>query len=174
VLEVNVRPGLGIQNTTGAGLFERLAFVEALPPEYEFLPADRKIALAREWDDADFAEAALPDAEALAAETGVVSTDVEPSGELSSPAATADETDRPAVDDGAESGGTPTPTARDLLRRRLRTGGGVAASGALLAGAWSAGFPVLVALFVLNAVGFVGWLCAGAVGLRRDDWGEPT
>jgi alpha-L-glutamate ligase-like protein len=183
VLEVNVRPGLGIQNTTGAGLFERLAFVEALPPEYEFLPADRKIALARQWDDADFAEAALPDAAELAAETGVVSTDVEPSGELSStaPATDLDRDDRPAADDedgaGTDEDGnerTGTPTARDLLGRRLRTGGGVAASGALLAGAWGAGFPVLVVLFVLNAVGFVGWLCAGAVGLRGDDWGEPT
>jgi alpha-L-glutamate ligase-like protein len=179
VLEVNVRPGLGIQNTTGAGLFQRLAFVEALPPEYEFLSANRKIELARKWDDADFAETALPDAEELAAETGVVSTDVKPSRELPSPAAIGDEADRPLLDDkpgtgGSKPGEAKTLTARGLLRRRLRTGGGMAASGALLAGAWSVGLPVLVVLFVLNAIGFVGWICARAVGLQGTDWGEPA
>ncbi|WP_152039675.1 sugar-transfer associated ATP-grasp domain-containing protein [Salinigranum salinum] len=61
VLEVNVRPGLGIQNTTGHGLFRRLAFVESLPPEYEYLPADRKLTLAREWDAAGYTDDVLPD-----------------------------------------------------------------------------------------------------------------
>jgi alpha-L-glutamate ligase-like protein len=61
VLEVNVRPGLGIQNTTGRGLFRRLAFVESLPPEYEYLPADRKLTLACEWDAAGYTDDILPD-----------------------------------------------------------------------------------------------------------------
>jgi alpha-L-glutamate ligase-like protein len=65
VLEVNVRPGLGIQNTTGNGLFRRLSFVEALPAEYEYLPAERKIELAKAWDAAGYASEALPDADSL-------------------------------------------------------------------------------------------------------------
>lgn len=50
VLEVNVRPGLGIQNATGAGLLNRLQFVESLPSEYEFRRSAEKVSLAREWD----------------------------------------------------------------------------------------------------------------------------
>jgi alpha-L-glutamate ligase-like protein len=173
VLEVNVRPGLGIQNTTGAGLFERLAFVEALPPEYEFLPAERKIQLAREWDRAAFAEAALPDAEDLAGETGVTGNTLEPSGDPSASAPTSEE-DRPAVAGSAtEDEDDETPAAQNLLRRRLRTGGGVATSGALLGGAWSVDLPVLVVLFVLSAVGFVAWLGVCAAGLNGR-WGKPT
>jgi alpha-L-glutamate ligase-like protein len=64
VLEVNVRPGLGIQNTTGRGLFDRVEFLESLPTEFEFLPTDRKIELAREWAAADY-DVPVPTAAAL-------------------------------------------------------------------------------------------------------------
>jgi len=52
VLEVNVRPGLGIQNTTRAGIRERLRFVESLPSTYEFCAPAEKVSLARAWDEA--------------------------------------------------------------------------------------------------------------------------
>ena len=51
VLEVNVRPGLGIQNTTDAGILKRLETVESLPREYEFRSTAEKVRLAREWDE---------------------------------------------------------------------------------------------------------------------------
>jgi len=54
VLEVNVRPGLGIQNTTGDGILGRLRFVEALPSTYEFCGPAKKVALAREWARSDW------------------------------------------------------------------------------------------------------------------------
>lgn len=50
VFEVNVRPGLGIQNATGTGLLKRLRFVESLPTEYEFRPPREKVANAKAWD----------------------------------------------------------------------------------------------------------------------------
>lgn len=51
VLEINVRPGLGIQNTTLEGLQQRLERIESLPADAEFeSPADR-IARARSLDD---------------------------------------------------------------------------------------------------------------------------
>jgi alpha-L-glutamate ligase-like protein len=50
VLEVNVRPGLGIQNTTEAGLLRRLEQIEALPREYEFKSSAEKVELAMLWD----------------------------------------------------------------------------------------------------------------------------
>lgn len=61
VLEVNVRPGLGIQNTTGAGLARRIAFVDGLPAEWEFEPAAGKVAHARRWDRAGWRPGATPD-----------------------------------------------------------------------------------------------------------------
>jgi len=54
VLEVNKRPGMGIQNANMAGLLERLRFVEALPVEYEFKPPDEKIEMAQQWDEQDW------------------------------------------------------------------------------------------------------------------------
>lgn len=50
VLEVNVRPGLGIQNTTEAGILRRLEQIEALPREYEFKSPTEKVELAMLWD----------------------------------------------------------------------------------------------------------------------------
>ncbi|WP_435194961.1 sugar-transfer associated ATP-grasp domain-containing protein [Natronomonas sp. EA1] len=50
VLEVNKRPGLGIQNANRAGLRSRLRFVESLPPTAEFAPVDERVAAARAWD----------------------------------------------------------------------------------------------------------------------------
>ena len=50
VLEINVRPGLGIQNTTLAGLQKRLAEIESLPADIEFEPPGDRIARARELD----------------------------------------------------------------------------------------------------------------------------
>ncbi|EMA55414.1 MULTISPECIES: sugar-transfer associated ATP-grasp domain-containing protein [Halococcus] len=55
VLEVNVRPGLGIQNTTDAGILKRLETVEALPREYEFRSTTEKVRLAMEWDERGWA-----------------------------------------------------------------------------------------------------------------------
>lgn len=54
VLEVNRQPGLGIQNCTLAGLRDRLEFVEALPAGYDLLAPERKLALARAWDEDDW------------------------------------------------------------------------------------------------------------------------
>ena len=51
VLEVNVRPGLGIQNTTQDGILDRLEFVERLPTTYEFCSPAEKVALARQWNE---------------------------------------------------------------------------------------------------------------------------
>jgi alpha-L-glutamate ligase-like protein len=49
ILEVNKRPGMGIQNTNRAGLLKRLKFIEERLPETEHLPAERKIELVMEW-----------------------------------------------------------------------------------------------------------------------------
>ncbi|WP_129116825.1 sugar-transfer associated ATP-grasp domain-containing protein [Halegenticoccus tardaugens] len=54
VLEVNARPGLGIQNSTFDGLLRRLDFVESLPDDYDLKPPSEKIRLARRWDEADW------------------------------------------------------------------------------------------------------------------------
>jgi alpha-L-glutamate ligase-like protein len=187
VLEVNVRPGLGIQNTTGDGLFRRLEFVESLPAEYEYLPAERKIELAQEWDAAGYAAEALPDADALhesqtTAAVDSVGTAAEPTqrtGEADAvdaadavgPANTdanreggATDEDADETTDGAETTVERTGSER-LVRRRLSTIGGGLTSGALLTGALLVGFPVFTALFVLVAVGFVGRLCVEAFGL---------
>lgn len=51
VLEVNVRPGLGIQNTTEVGILRPLEYIESLPREYMFKPPAEKVRLAREWDE---------------------------------------------------------------------------------------------------------------------------
>jgi len=50
VLEVNARPGLGIQNSTFDGLLDRLEFIESLPEGYELKPPAEKISLAQTWD----------------------------------------------------------------------------------------------------------------------------
>ncbi|ELZ80909.1 hypothetical protein C453_18270 [Haloferax elongans ATCC BAA-1513] len=52
VFEVNVRPGLGIQNATQSGLKGRLRALEQLPSSYDFLDVRRAVALARTWDRA--------------------------------------------------------------------------------------------------------------------------
>jgi alpha-L-glutamate ligase-like protein len=173
VLEVNVRPGLGIQNTTGQGLFGRLEFVESLPSEYEFLPPERKLELAREWDAANYAPEALPaDDEPFdgTGATGRTDTDDGPTVE------------QPVVTDGSGLEGPPgeTPASADdgaetdvdrlWFDRRRRTIGGSLASLLLLAGAWWGGVPVFTLLFVLVPVGFVAGLCAKAVGLGGARW----
>lgn len=191
VLEVNVRPGLGIQNTTGHGLFRRLAFVESLPPEYEYLPADRKLALAREWDAAGYTDDVLPEEapvvdEARAADEGTADESASAETGANRPGTTTayaapDETGTtpPGLADTTnEPNSTKTDVAVDAERDtddsrsrtggpggRLRTLGGALASGACLVGALIAGFPVFTALFVLVAVGFVGGLCCEAFGL---------
>lgn len=62
VLEVNVRPGLGIQNSTEAGILKRIEQIEALPREYEFKSSAEKVRLAMEWDahEWDAAHSELP------------------------------------------------------------------------------------------------------------------
>jgi alpha-L-glutamate ligase-like protein len=61
VLEVNVRPGLGIQNTTQDGILDRLEFVESLPATYEFCDPSEKVALAREWDKSGWKATVAPE-----------------------------------------------------------------------------------------------------------------
>lgn len=56
VLEINARPGLGIQNSTFDGLLERTEFVEALPDSFDLKSPAEKIDLARQWDAADWDE----------------------------------------------------------------------------------------------------------------------
>lgn len=71
VLEVNVRPGLGIQNTTQNGILDRLEFVEGLSTTYEFCSSAEKVALARQFDDSDWECSAAPEQSTeLASETG--------------------------------------------------------------------------------------------------------
>jgi alpha-L-glutamate ligase-like protein len=55
VLEVNRRPGLGIQNVNMAGLLKRLRFVEREAP-HVMLPAGEKVAQAIEWAAFDWTE----------------------------------------------------------------------------------------------------------------------
>lgn len=50
VLEVNRRPGLGIQNVNMSGLLKRLRFVEAQFPQVLTDTASEKVRKAREWD----------------------------------------------------------------------------------------------------------------------------
>ncbi|MEY7852182.1 sugar-transfer associated ATP-grasp domain-containing protein [Natrarchaeobius sp. A-rgal3] len=59
VLEINARPGLGIQNSTFHGLLERTEFVEKLPDSFELKSSDEKIDLARQWDGAGWSDDAL-------------------------------------------------------------------------------------------------------------------
>ena len=59
VLEINARPGLGIQNSTFDGLLERTAFIEALPDSFELKSPEEKIELARQWDEVGWTEDAL-------------------------------------------------------------------------------------------------------------------
>lgn len=49
-MEVNARPGLGIQNSTFDGLLDRLEFIESLSDEYELKPPAEKVRLAQQWD----------------------------------------------------------------------------------------------------------------------------
>jgi alpha-L-glutamate ligase-like protein len=113
VLEVNVRPGLGIQNTTGRGLFGRLEFLESLPTEYEFLPSDRKIELAREWAAADY-EVPVPTAAALADDRGGDRDGDDDRPDREAAARTDDGPDgRPSLAPVATSGGVDTRGGRD-------------------------------------------------------------
>ncbi|MEF8814256.1 MAG: sugar-transfer associated ATP-grasp domain-containing protein [Halovenus sp.] len=61
VLEVNVRPGLGIQNTTQDGILRRLEFIESLPATYEFCAPAEKVSLARGWAGDDWEASVAPD-----------------------------------------------------------------------------------------------------------------
>lgn len=56
ILEINTQPGLGIQNTTLAGILPRLEFLESLPEEYEYKGIEERIALARRWDAENWGE----------------------------------------------------------------------------------------------------------------------
>ncbi|MEW6035847.1 MAG: sugar-transfer associated ATP-grasp domain-containing protein [Candidatus Micrarchaeota archaeon] len=51
VLEVNKRPGLGIQNANLEGLLRRLRFVEGKLAEVEHLPLEKKVDLVMEWSE---------------------------------------------------------------------------------------------------------------------------
>jgi alpha-L-glutamate ligase-like protein len=146
VLEVNVRPGLGIQNTTERGLFRRLEFVESLPAEYEFAPVGEKLALAREWDAAGYPLDDLPD------ETTV--------GDAGGTTGTA----RESSTDPVATRRLSRPTAPFDLGTAVVVAGTLA-SGGLLLGALETGFPVLPALFVVVALSFVGGLGLAACGV---------
>lgn len=50
VLEINRRPGLGIQNSTFDGILKRLRAVEALPDKFDLRPPADKLRLAQQWD----------------------------------------------------------------------------------------------------------------------------
>jgi len=50
VLEVNKRPGLGIQKANGEGLQRRLRFVEGMLPRYGQNELSERVKLAMEWD----------------------------------------------------------------------------------------------------------------------------
>ncbi|MDQ2051238.1 sugar-transfer associated ATP-grasp domain-containing protein [Natronolimnohabitans sp. A-GB9] len=63
VLEINARPGLGIQNSTFDGLLERTTFIESLPDSFDLKPPAEKIELARQWDAAGWDEDATELAE---------------------------------------------------------------------------------------------------------------
>ncbi|MEF8806352.1 MAG: sugar-transfer associated ATP-grasp domain-containing protein [Bacteroides sp.] len=179
VLEVNVRPGLGIQNATGEGLFRRLAFVEALPAEYEYLPTAKKIRLAQEWDAAGYDEAARPDADELH-ETSATTSETDEATTASTAMGadgTAEPTDHPVEDRDDDrgrrtDGRSDTDESTDGIRSRLLILGGGLVSGALLIGSLMAGFPVVTGIFVLVAVGFVGGLCWEAFGPQELNSGE--
>ncbi|MDJ1431854.1 sugar-transfer associated ATP-grasp domain-containing protein [Halostagnicola sp. A-GB9-2] len=59
VLEINARPGLGIQNSTFDGLLERTSFIETLPDWFDLKPPEEKIDLARRWDRSDWDESGI-------------------------------------------------------------------------------------------------------------------
>ena len=59
VLEINARPGLGIQNSTFDGLLERTEFVEQLPDSFDLKSPSEKIELARVWDRVGWTEDAI-------------------------------------------------------------------------------------------------------------------
>ena len=183
VLEVNVRPGLGIQDTVGSGLYDRLDFVESLPSEYGFADPDTKISLAREWAAADFesdvrpAEGDLRDgvsdagaatdagADGAAIDAGIDGAAIDAGADGAD-----DETDPTEADVPGDLGGASAMEGDDAGEApgpldRFRSGVRLGATGVLLTGAWIVGFPVLVALFLLVPVGFVGWLCWQALGL---------
>lgn len=62
VLEVNRRPGLGIQNANRAGLDRRLRAVEDLPRAYDYISARERAEIARELDANDWNPAVSTDA----------------------------------------------------------------------------------------------------------------
>lgn len=51
ILEINKRPGLGIQNTNKAGLLRRLLLVEENLLEHGFKSIDERISLMKSWDE---------------------------------------------------------------------------------------------------------------------------
>jgi len=57
ILELNKRPGLGIQNTNQAGLLKRLLHVERHLLEHRFDPVSDRIRLMRDWDGAGWSNA---------------------------------------------------------------------------------------------------------------------
>jgi hypothetical protein len=61
VLEVNVRPGLGSQNTIRDAILQRLEFIESLPPTYEFCAPSEKVTLSRQWAADDWETAVAPE-----------------------------------------------------------------------------------------------------------------
>lgn len=54
VLEVNRRPGLGIQNANMAGLLKRLRYVESHSTEGEYKSAAERVRIAQKWAHADW------------------------------------------------------------------------------------------------------------------------
>lgn len=68
VLEVNRRPGLGIQNANMAGLLRRLRFVEAQGETSLFVPAHERVRRGIEWARTDWAPEATPDPDLAAVE----------------------------------------------------------------------------------------------------------
>lgn len=57
ILELNKRPGLGIQNTNRAGLLKRLNHIESKLLDHRFDPVAERIALMRRWDAGGWVDA---------------------------------------------------------------------------------------------------------------------
>ncbi|MGB9986552.1 sugar-transfer associated ATP-grasp domain-containing protein [Salarchaeum japonicum] len=63
ILEINRRPGLGIQNANMAGLLRRLRFVEANGEPDQFRSAEERVERAQEWARTNWETLAKPPAE---------------------------------------------------------------------------------------------------------------
>ena len=117
VLEINARPGLGIQNSTFDGLLERTEFIESLPDSFDLKPPAEKIELARQWDATDWSEDAIelskqcdaPGWEATAGDVAVDGDNANNSGEASDQDGTAVEL---TMDDESDTGNQ-TPVHED-------------------------------------------------------------